>query len=184
MSIRTIASVLFALSALVAVDAQAAVKESTPDHLTLTYAFSVKVDPPKAYAAVADVAHWWNSDHTYSGSSANLHLDAKAGGCWCETWKGGSVQHMTVLAALPGQLLRLRGGLGPLQGGALSATLTFQFKPVANGSEISVSYVVAGFIDGGLDKVAPGVDGVLGSQLQRLGRLIDTGSADEGAKKS
>ena len=161
-----------------------AVGASAPDHLVLTYRFQTRAAPAKAYASVVDVAHWWSSDHTYSGNAKNLAMTARAGGCWCETWNGGSVQHMTVLLAMPGKLLRLSGGLGPLQGAALAATLTFELKPAAAGSEVTVSYVVGGFIGGGLDKIAPGVDGVLGAQLQRLGRLIDTGSAEEAAKKS
>ena len=42
--------------------------------------------PDKAYAEMLMPAHWWSSDHTFSGSAANLVLDARAGGCWCEPW--------------------------------------------------------------------------------------------------
>jgi len=184
MAVRCVVYIAASLLALAGANgARCAVKDSAPDHLVLSYKFQVKAPPARAYAAAVDVAHWWSSDHTYSGSARNLAMTAKAGGCWCENWKGGSVQHMTVLLAMPGALLRLRGGLGPLQGGALAATLTFEFKPVAGGSEVNVSYVVGGYIDGGLDKIAPGVDGVLASQLQRLRLFTDTGSADEGATK-
>ena len=148
--------------------AHAAVAESDAAHFKLAYTLAVPATPARAYAATVDVAHWWSSDHTYSGDAKNLNLRAQAGGCWCEKLPGGGVTHMTVLAALPGRLLRLGGGLGPLQSGALNGTLTFEFAAKDSGTEIKVSYSVAGWFDGGLDKAAPGVDKVLGDQLERL----------------
>jgi len=151
--------------------AHGAVSESDAQHAVLTYSITVKAPPAKAYAYAADVARWWSSDHTYSGDAKNLHLEARAGGCWCEKWAGGSVQHMSVLLAVPGQTLRLSGGLGPLQAAALDATLTFAFKAVDGGTEIKVAYLIAGFFPGGLDKVAGGVDHVLEAQIERLRQL-------------
>jgi hypothetical protein len=161
--------------------AHAAVTESDAQHLLLDYTITTKAAPAKAYANAADVAHWWASDHTYSGDAKNLHLDARAGGCWCEKWDGGSVQHMSVLLAMPGKMLRLSGGLGPLQSAALDATLSFDFKAVDAGSEIKVRYVIGGFFPGGLDKVAGGVDHVLGEQIERL-RQLDEGVVPAAAK--
>ena len=43
----------------------------------------------KVYGELLLPAHWWSSDHTFSGSAANLVLDAHAGGCWCENLPGG-----------------------------------------------------------------------------------------------
>ncbi len=68
--------------------------------------------PDKVYAGLLLPAHWWNSDHTFSGSAANLTLDARAGGCWCESLpNGGSVEHLRVVFASPGKMLRMRGAL-------------------------------------------------------------------------
>src|SRR4051812_41820336 len=110
--------VYIALSLLATQPAIGAVSEADAQHAVLDYAITVKAAPAQAYAHVVDVAHWWSSDHTYSGDAKNLHLDARAGGCWCEKWPGGSVQHMSVLLAMPGKQLRLSGGLGPLQSAA------------------------------------------------------------------
>ena len=171
---------LFAASA-----AQGAVGEADASHLVLDYTLPVKAAPAQAYSATADVARWWSSDHTYSGDAKNLHLDAKAGGCWCERLKdGGGVEHMRVVLAMPGKMLRLSGGLGPLQSGALDGTLTFEFESGKDGNSLHVSYLISGFFKGGLDKLGPGVDRVLGEQLQRLQRYIDTGSAAEAGKKN
>ncbi len=58
----------------------------------------VAASPDKVYAVLLLPAQWWSSDHTFSGDAANLSLDARAGGCWCETLAGGgSVQHLQVV---------------------------------------------------------------------------------------
>ena len=163
--------------------ARAEVAEADAGHLVLHYAVPVKAAPANAYAATTEIRRWWSSVHTYSGDAKNLHLDAKAGGCWCERLKdGGSVEHMRVVLAMPGAMLRLSGGLGPLQSGALAGTLTFEFKSGKDGNQIAVTYVINGYFAGGLDKVSGGVDHVLAEQLQRLQQLIDTGSAPGAAK--
>ena len=169
--------------ALVPPPARAEVAESDAGHLVLKYSLAVKAPPQRAYAATLDVANWWSSDHTYSGDSKNLHLDARAGGCWCERLKSGGVEHMRVVLAMPGHLLRLSGGLGPLQSGAVNGTLTFEYKSGKDGNAIVVSYLLSGYFAGGLDKLGAGVDDVLGSQLQRLQRFVDSGVADAGVKK-
>lgn len=153
--------------------ARAAVDEADASHLVLRYELPVKAAPARAYAATVDIAHWWSAEHTYSGDAGRLHLDAKAGGCWCERWKAGSVEHLHVVMAMPGQMLRLQGGLGPLQSGAVDGTLTFEFKQGKHGNAIAVSYLISGYFAGGLDKLAQGVDGVLATQLQRLQRFVD-----------
>ncbi|MGC1523626.1 MAG: hypothetical protein WA803_18950, partial [Steroidobacteraceae bacterium] len=54
--------------------------------------------PDQVYAALLMPSRWWDSNHTFSRSAANLVLDARAGGCWCETLpNGGSVEHLTVV---------------------------------------------------------------------------------------
>jgi len=167
-----------------ALPATAAVVEADAGHLVLGYSLPVKASAAQAYAATIDIARWWSSDHTYSGDAKNLHLDARAGGCWCERVKGGGVEHMRVVMARPGAMLRLSGGLGPLQAAAVNGTLTFEFKSGKDGNEIAVSYLISGWFKGGLDKVATGVDGVLGSQLQRLQQQLDGARPAAAAKGS
>jgi uncharacterized protein YndB with AHSA1/START domain len=161
----------------VAAPAPAAVAEADASHLLLKYTLPVKAAPARAYAAAVDIARWWSSDHTYSGDARNLRIDARAGGCFCERLKAGGVEHMRVVMARPGAMLRLSGGLGPLQAAAVNGTLTFEFKSGKDGSELAVSYLVSGWFNGGLDKVGGGVDAVMTSQMQRLQRYIDTGKA-------
>jgi uncharacterized protein YndB with AHSA1/START domain len=134
----------------------------------------VAATPDKAYAALLQPARWWSSEHTFSGSAANLTLDAHAGGCWCETLPdGGSVEHLHVVYVAPGKALRLRGALGPLQGLGADGALTWTVKGSAGGTEISASYAVGGYAKDGFEAVSKGVDHVLGEQLERLRKLID-----------
>jgi uncharacterized protein YndB with AHSA1/START domain len=134
----------------------------------------VAAAPDKAYAALRQPARWWSSEHTFSGSAANLTLDARAGGCWCETLPdGGSVEHMRVVYVAPGKVLRLRGALGPLQGLGVEGAMTLSVKAAASGTDITISYAAGGYAKDGLDGLSKVVDHVLGEQLERLRKLID-----------
>jgi len=137
---------------------------------------SVHVAAPadKAYAALLLPARWWSSDHTFSGSAANLALDARAGGCWCETLAdGGSVEIMRVVYVVPGRTLRLRGALGPFQALGVEGAMTWSVKSSATGTDISVSYVVGGYVKDGFDGLSKAADRVLGEQVERLKKLLD-----------
>jgi hypothetical protein len=135
----------------------------------------VAAAPDKAFAALLQTSRWWSSEHTFSGSAANLVLDARAGGCWCETLPdGGSVEHMHVVYVAPGKVLRLRGALGPFHGLAVDGAMTWIVKAGTSGSEISMTYLVGGYVKDGFDGVSKGVDHVLGEQLERLRKLIDS----------
>jgi hypothetical protein len=46
---------------------------------------------------------------------------------------------------------------------------------------VRLSYSVGGFIEGGFDKMAPAVEGVLGEQLRRLELFVETGKPTQGA---
>jgi hypothetical protein len=128
----------------------------------------------KVYAALLAPAQWWNPEHTFSGNAANLALDARAGGCWCETLPdGGSVEHLRVVYVQPGKLLRLRGALGPFQGLAVDGVMTWSVKGVADGTDISLTYVVGGYAKDGLAGMANIADKVLADQLGRLKKLVD-----------
>jgi hypothetical protein len=135
----------------------------------------------KVYAAMLLPARWWSSEHTFSGNAANLTLEARAGGCWCETLpKGGSVEHLRVVYVSPGKTLRLRGALGPFQGFAVDGVMTLTVKSVADGTDISLTYSLSGYIKDGFDDLSKGADHVLGEQVERLAKLVDTGSAPSG----
>jgi len=158
--------------------AMAEVKESSADAFFLTYEGGIAAPPAKAYADIVQIGKWWNSEHTYSGKSVNLTLKPDAGGCLCERWKDGSVEHGEVLMAMPGKVLRLRTALGPLQERALTGILTFWLRSEDSATTLTVEYRVNGASASGLDQLAPSVDEVLGDQVARLRRYIATGNAE------
>lgn len=146
---------------------------SRPDHMSLSYAVELNGDRQVAWQHLTEINTWWSSDHTYSGKAETLSLQPVAGGCWCETWAGGSVEHARVVLAMPGRLLRLEGGFGPLQGLGVSAILTFELKPSDDPTHtrLKVSYVVNGSSLSGLDGLAGPVDAVMGAQIANLAKL-------------
>lgn len=144
---------------------------------TLRNTVTVAVPPGKAYdAMVGGLSRWWGSDHTFSGDAANLSIDAKPQGCWCERLPaGGGVRHLTVVYASPGKLIRFEGALGPLQAMGLAGSMTWKFDPAEKGTTVEMRYVAGGYNPGGFKDVAPLVDTVLRSQLERYKRYVDTG---------
>lgn len=170
------------LLSLVTLGAHAVVKEAAPDHLLIQDSRTVHAPPDKLYAALVDIGHWWNGEHTYSGDASHLSLKAEAGGCFCERWDGQSVEHGRVIWAAPGHALRLQAALGPLQAMAVNGVMSFTLKPAPEGTALTFEYRVAGTSASSLDKIAPGVNGVLMDQLQRLQRYAETGSAAPAAK--
>jgi uncharacterized protein YndB with AHSA1/START domain len=188
MSRPTLLTVLALPGLLLAGAAGAAVLDSADHGFTVQNTVEVAAAPGPVYAALVQrVGAWWSSDHTFSGDAANLSIDPRPGGCFCERLPdGGGVIHLTVVYADPGKLLRLRGGLGPLQGTSAAGSLTFALSPV-EGSEgqtpedrtrVELTYQVGGYLPDGLDGWAAAVDGVLAEQLGRLARYAETGSPE------
>jgi len=158
--------------------AHAEVKESSADAFFLSYSGAVAAPAAKTYADIVQISRWWDSEHTYSGKASNLSIKPEAGGCFCERWKDGSVEHGEVLMAMPGKVLRMRTALGPLQERALTGILTFWIKNEDSATTLTVEYRVNGANASGLDHLAPSVDEVLDTQLDRLRRYIATGNPE------
>jgi uncharacterized protein YndB with AHSA1/START domain len=132
--------------------------------------------PERVWSALILPGRWWNSEHSWSGNAANLTLDPRAGGCFCEALPdGGSVEHMRVVYADPARQLRMVGALGPLQGEGLAATLTITLEKSDKGTRLTWSYKVGGYTDLPLAQIAPAVDGVVSEQVQRLAGFVETG---------
>ena len=82
------------------------------------------------------------------------------------------MQHLQVVYAAPGEGLRLRGALGPLQTEGVDGTLSWTLKPAEGGTSVTQSYVVGGYIRSGMEQWAPRIDRVLDEQLQRLKSFV------------
>ncbi|GAA4021503.1 SRPBCC family protein [Sphingomonas swuensis] len=126
--------------------------------------------PPAAlFRAFGDLPSWWSAEHSYSGKSANLSLDLKPGGCWCERLpSGGGVEHMRVAFVDPPSRIVLTGALGPLLAEATTGVMQVVIEPSATGSSLVINYRAAGFAKGGAARLAPAVDQVLAIQAKRL----------------
>jgi uncharacterized protein YndB with AHSA1/START domain len=130
----------------------------------------------KAWAALTDLKTWWDKAHTWSGDAANLSLEAAPGGCFCEKLAGGGgVRHMTVVYVDPGKLIRLTGGLGPLQDMAVAAVMTLKLTEAQGKTTLEATYKVGGYAPTGLAALAKPVDGVLAAQFARWKRVVETG---------
>ena len=167
---------LAALSVVLAASgpAWAEVKSATPNGFEVVSIVTIAAPPDRVYSAFSEIGHWWSSSHTFSRDSANLSLELRAGSCFCELLKnGGTVEHMRVVYAAPGVGLRLRGALGPLQAEGVDGALSWTLAPVEGGTNVTQSYVVGGYIRGGMEPWAPRVDRVLDEQLQRLKNFVE-----------
>ncbi|HEY7581136.1 MAG TPA: hypothetical protein VH855_26375 [Acetobacteraceae bacterium] len=168
------------LGALSTPSGHAAVAASGPPGFSLQLETTVSASPDHAFRDFLRIGRWWSPKHTFSGDAALMTLDAKPGGCFCESLPGGGfVRHMDVVFSAPGKTLRLEGGLGPLQGMGASGVMSLTFKPdgpEGKATRLTLTYTVSGFATGkGLGEIAPAVDGVLAEQLSRFKRFAETG---------
>lgn len=159
------------LAGLLAAPVSADVLDSAPGGFTVMH--ERIIDAPRARvweAAVLEVGHWWNPDHTVSGDAARLAIDLRPLGCFCEylsTTDG--VVHLTVTTVSTRVLLRMTGGLGPLGLMGVNGNLTWEFWDADDeATRVRFTYAVGGYADGGLAVLAGPVDGVIGESLDRL----------------
>ncbi len=170
-----------AAGALIAAPVAADVVDATPDSFTVQTVYDVEASPTRVYQAfVGSVGSWWHPDHTFSGDARRMSIEAEPNGCFCERLDAGGVRHMTVVYVDAGKMVRLVGGLGPLQSEAVSGAMSWSFESRGEGSRLVVTYKVAGSAASNLDEWAPAVDTVLAQAADRLVRFVTTGSPDPG----
>jgi hypothetical protein len=195
--LRYLFTVAVALAAMT--PARAEVVASSDAGFVVRRAADVTADAEAVWAQLIQLRGWWDSQHSFSGDAANLSLDPRAGGCFCEMLpaKGspragprGSVEHMRVIYVEQPRALRLSGALGPLQAEAVKGTLTIALKPIEGGTRIMWEYVVGGYMRQKAEQMAPRVDAMLGEQLSHLADKLgakpatgepDTDATQEGA---
>ncbi|MEM9171286.1 MAG: ATPase [Pseudomonadota bacterium] len=160
--------------------ARAEVSSAAPTGFVVQHGAQISAPRDLAWRLlVGHVSDWWHPDHTYSGDATNLSIDARALGCFCEQLDGDdAVVHMQVTLIRTPSLLRLTGGLGPLGLRGVDGNLVFVLSETETGTLVELKYAVGGYDPDGLDQIAPAVDAVLGEQLTRFVRLVETGNAD------
>ncbi|MGV1684978.1 SRPBCC family protein [Sphingopyxis sp. NJF-3] len=162
---------------LLAPPAQAKVIDQNEIGFTVAHTAQVAATPEDVWKMLRTPEKWWSKEHSWSGDAANFWLDSQAGGCFCEKLPGdggamGSVQHARIVFAKPGEMMRLSGAFGPLQGEAVTGTLTIQIKKTGAGAAIRFDYVVGGYMRFKVADIAPGVDKVIGEQLRGLAAAL------------
>ena len=176
-------SILAAGAALLAASPVGAeVVDSSATHFVTRDSATVPKGPTEVWLALISPGKWWNDEHSWSGDAANMTLIPQGGGCLCERIPGeesastvglaGSALHMTVVQANPQKVLRLRGGLGPLQSEPVDGVLTITLKPVDGGTEIVWEYVVGGTMRYEVPVISKAVDGVMSQQLSGLATFL------------
>jgi hypothetical protein len=141
---------------------------------------TVNATPDEIWKRLITPKTYWNKAHSWSGSTEGFYIDPQTNGCFCELFQEadstgkltivGSVEHMRVIFAQPGKLLRMQGSLGPLQSEAVIGTLTIAIEPSKDnmGTRVSFSYVVGGYMRYKVSEIAPAVDKVLGEQFRSM----------------
>lgn len=157
--------------------AGAAVVHSAADGFLIEHTYRITALPAAAWQVLVHPERWWPSEHTWSGSPANLSLVAEAGGCFCERWRDGGVEHARVIHVRTNQLLRLEGALGPMQEMAVTGVLTIRLAPADGDTEAKVTYRVSGDSSHALGELAPVVDKVLGQQFGGFAALASKPAA-------
>ena len=196
---RTIAFALVAAPCL-AMPANAEVTESSSSHFVSRHAVDVSAAPKDAWLALIAPGDWWNDAHTWSADASNMSLTPQAGGCFCETIPAedgvmtmglqGSVQHMMVVQAVPRKVLRMRGGLGPLQSEPVDGVMTITMQEIededgdAIGTRIVWEYVVGGTMRFEVPQISKAVDGVIGQQASGLAEALGGAIAEEEEESS
>lgn len=171
------------LGALATAPVSADVVQATPAGFEIAHSVTVAKPIEQVWQTLRSPQKWWDKEHTYSGDSANLYLDAQATGCFCEKLPGkGSVEHGHIVYVEAPRALRLRTALGPLQAEGATGALTFTLDPDGDQqTKVTMRYVVGGYIRGGADAIAPLVDKVMGIQLAHLKDAAEAATAPEKA---
>jgi uncharacterized protein YndB with AHSA1/START domain len=157
---------------------RAEVKDASPSGFTIENSVVVSVDAATAWQAlIGSIDSWWPKDHTWWGQASRLTIDARAGGCFCEVAGDRQAQHMQVVFTDPPKLLRMMGGLGPLQGMGLSGVLEWRLNAEASGTRITLWYRAGGYTPDDLSKLAAPVDAVQALQLGGLANYLRSRSA-------
>ena len=183
--IRLMAVAGFGL-ALWAAPAAAEVHDSGPNGFAVRATAVVPAGAQETWAELLDPADWWDGTHTFSGDAAQLSLDARAGGCFCELLPNakdpqgkprGGVQHLQVVYVEEPRVLRMTGALGPMQSEPVTGVLTFVLKLEDGGTRINAEYAIGGYLRMPIERIAPVVDRVIGEQVARLAAKLGAAPA-------
>jgi uncharacterized protein YndB with AHSA1/START domain len=167
-------SCYFMLSFLFCFNLQAKVIHVTDHGFIVENSFTTEQSSEKVWLAlVNNIDKWWPKDHSWWSEQGTFSIDAKAGGCFCEVAGDRSAEHMHISYVEPHKLLRMTGGLGPLQSMGVYGSLDWTFSEVDGKTKITLTYSVTGINQYGFEKLAPIVARVQGNQLNGLKQFVE-----------
>lgn len=185
--LRRLFCVLALIGATFPAAASAEVIRKTPEGFVVRAAAEVSAAPEAAWLELIAPSGWWNPRHSFSGDASRLTLTPRIGGCFCEVLPQGAgalaplgeggVEHLRVIYVEPGRVIRLSGGLGPLQSEAANGVWTITLKAVGGKTRILFEYVVGGYMRYTTDEIAPVVDKILTEQLGHLAARFGAGKS-------
>lgn len=155
-----------------AAPAAAEVVSRSENAFTLRFAVGLEASAEDIVSAAGEVPAWWDPAHTYTGDAANLSLAFEPGGCWCERLADGTSFRHAEVVSITATDVRLNAPLGPLNGKATRADLTFSAGPENRGSLASMAFAVEG---PGVGAYADAVHGVMQQAWTRYIRFIEYG---------
>jgi len=163
------------ISVLLTTPAVAEVIDSGAGGFTIQFSRTIDAPVEQVYRAVTDsVSAWWIDAHTWHGSGAAMQLDAKAGGCFCEIIGQQQTMHMQVARIVPNSLVRMLGGLGPLQGEGLHGVLDWRMQAATETTtEFTLFYRVGGYSPNDLSQWAEPVDAVMQQQITAMQNYVE-----------
>ncbi|MCW8092106.1 SRPBCC domain-containing protein [Alteromonas sp. ASW11-130] len=126
------------------------------------------------YALINDVDEWWPKDHSWW--KGTFTISSSAGGCFCEKKGKQQAQHMQITFVDPMKMLRMAGGLGPLQGMGVYGALNWKFEKTESGTKVTLSYYAQGYRPDGFEDLAPIVAKVQNQQLNALKAFVEKNS--------
>jgi len=159
--------------------AVARVQEETENGFVVQLGVDVPASPDDVWEELVHPERWWNDANTFSGDAANLTLDPRAGGCFCEVLPGddapkgaprGGAEHMRVIYVETPRALRMAGALGPLQPDPVTGILTMVLQKTDTGTRVMWEYAVSGRVR--KPDMAAAMDAVLTSQIVGLGEKL------------
>ncbi len=165
------------LAAMVATtDARAEVVSRSADGFVLRFESGMETTPEDMIATVSELPKWWDGAHTYTSDNDNLSLAFEPGGCWCETLADGTAfRHAEVVSITPDTVV-FDAPLGPLNGKATKADMTFHIADANADWRVSIDFAVEG---PGLGAMADGVNGVMEQAFGRYVHHLEYGETVE-----
>lgn len=149
----------------------AKVIKSSEDGFIIEHQIKTDADIAEVFKTMTkDVGKWWNSEHTYSGQAENMLIDKD---CFCERWDGNKVSHLDTTSWIENSQIVFEGAQGPLRELGLHGSMIWSLSENNPGTTVTWQYYVHGFSTVDIADFANVVDGVLSTQIESMGKLLE-----------